>query len=335
MGKLPKGCIQCVRGLKSVFLATGVCSEGCFYCPLSSARKGKAVSYVNDALVREGRDVLLEVLASRSKGVGITGGDPILVVDYVADVIKLLKGCLGQEFHVHLYTTGKHLSENALRKLVDAGLNELRIHVTGAHSWRALEIALNYSSLDVGIENPAVPDFETLKNIVIEGFKLGVDFINLNEMEVSELNYVGMISRGLRVNPDGLTVAGSREAALQVLSWVLKEELPVNLHYCPARFKDKYQFRRRLIRRFKGSKRVYESINSEGLVKWIEVPFSDDDLLNSLILSDLAYRRGSTVYLSIRLAKHLPLNESQVVEAYPTTPRMILNTYETRPHLSL
>lgn len=279
---------------------------------------------------------MLEVLASRSKGVGITGGDPILVVDYVADVIKLLKGSLGLGFHVHLYTTGKHLSENALRKLVDAGLDELRIHITGAHSWRALGMALNYSSLDVGIENPAVPDFETLKNIVIEGFKLGVNFINLNEMEVSELNYVGVVSRGLRVNPDGLTVAGSREAALQTLSWVLKEGLPINLHYCPARFKDKYQFRRRLIRRFKGSKRVYESINSEGLVKWIEVPFSNDDFLNSLILSDLAYRRGSTVYLSVRLAKHLHLNESpKVVEAYPTTPRMILNTYETRSRLSL
>ncbi len=329
MGKLPKGCIQCVKGLKSVFLATGVCNEGCFYCPLSSAKKGKAVSYINEVPVREGRDILLEVLASRSKGVGITGGDPILVVDYVADVIKLLKGSLRRGFHIHLYTTGKHLNENALRKLVDAGLDELRIHVTGAHSWRALGMALNYSSLDVGIENPAVPDFETLKNIVVEGFKLGVNFINLNEMEVSELNYAGVVSRGLRVNPDGLTVAGSREAALQALNWVLGEGFPVNLHYCPARFKDKYQFRRRLIRRFRGSRRVYESINSEGLVKWIEVPFSDDDLLNGLILSDLAYRRGSTVYLSVRLAKRLNLNESpKVVEAYPTTPRMILNTYE-------
>ncbi|MEM0014246.1 MAG: radical SAM protein [Zestosphaera sp.] len=330
VGKLPKGCAQCIKGLKSVFFATGICGERCFYCPLSSHRKGSARNYINESLVRDERDILLEILASSSKGVGVTGGDPLIVADYVAEVIRLLKDNLGRRFHVHLYTTGKHLDEKVMNTLVNVGLDELRIHVTGTHSWEALRIALDHN-LDVGIENPAVPDFEGLKNMISEGVKFGVDFINLNEMEVSESNYLGIMSKGLRVNSDGLTVAGSRETALRVMAWVLEEGVPVNIHYCPARFKDMYQFRRRLIRRFRAVRMPYETLSIEGTVKWVEVPYSESESLRRLILSGLAVRRGNTVYASVKATKYwranLP-NNCRVVEAYPTTPRRILNTCE-------
>lgn len=330
VGKLPKGCVQCIKGLKSVFFATGACDEKCFYCPLSSRRRGSVASYINDTLVRNEQDILLEVLASSSEGVGITGGDPLIAIDYVVEVIKLLKNNLSRGFHIHLYTTGKRLDEKVMNKLVNAGLDELRIHITGTHSWRALKTAIDYS-LDVGVENPAIPDFEKLKSIVNEGLKLDVDFINLNEMEVSESNYLGILSRGLRVNDDGLTVAGSREAALRVLNWTIEEGVSLNIHYCPAKFKDMYQFRRRLVRRFKAVRMPYETLNSEGTVRWVEIPYDDSESLKKLVLSGLAVRRGDIIYTSVKVVKRgyvKPFGRYRVVEAYPTTPRRILNICE-------
>jgi len=331
IGRLPRGCNLCVKGLKSVFFVTGVCNEKCFYCPISTSRRGKTSAYINEVFVNKVNDIVLEVLASGSRGVGITGGDPLLAVDYVVKVMRTLKEVFGRDFHIHMYTTGKNLRTEYLDILSDAGLDELRIHVTGQHSWDALKSALNYGFV-TGIENPAIPDFSKLRDLVVKGLELGAHFINLNEMEVSESNYVGILSRGLKVNPDGLTVRGSREAALQVMSWVLKEGLAANIHYCPAKFKDKYQYRRRLIKRFKRTRLPYESINREGVTKWVEVPYEDNQLLNYLILSDLALKKGDIVYSSVKLFKKLrntisKRQQIRLIEAYPTTPRKLLNIY--------
>ncbi|MFN3268235.1 MAG: radical SAM protein [Zestosphaera sp.] len=329
IGKLPRGCDLCIKGLKSVFFVTGVCNEKCFYCPISSYRRGRTNAYINEVLVSEKNDIVLEVLASGSRGVGITGGDPLLAIDEVIEVLRTLKEVLGKNFHAHMYTTGRNLRTEHLDKLSDAGLDELRIHVTGPHSWVALKHALDYS-FDVGIENPAIPDFSKLRNLIEDGYRLGVRFINLNEMEVSESNYAGILSKGFKVNPDGLTVRGSREAALQAMHWVLEEGLAVNIHYCPARFKDKYQYRRRLIKRFKRTRLPYETLGREGIVKWVEAPYKDDQLINYLVLSGLALRRGEVMYSSIKLLKKLMnvIHEDKqikVVEAYPTNPRKLLN----------
>ena len=329
IGKLPKGCSLCINGFKSVFFVTGVCNERCFYCPISSTRKGRTDTYVNEKLVSEVNDVILEVLASGSRGVGITGGDPLLAIDYVTELIRTLKETFKRSFHIHLYTTGKNLRVEYLDRLNDAGLDELRIHVTGSYSWDALKSALDYS-FNTGIENPAIPDFNKLRDLVWEGYRLGAQFINLNEMEVSESNYRGILSRGLKINTDGLTVSGSREVALQVMNWVLEEGLSINIHYCPARFKDKYQYRRRLIKRFKRTRAPYESINREGVVKWVEVPYENNQLIDYLILSGLALKKNNIVYSSTKLSKKLrsilpSRQQIRVIEAYPTTPRKLLN----------
>ncbi|MEO3993060.1 MAG: radical SAM protein [Desulfurococcaceae archaeon TW002] len=329
IGRLPRGCDLCIKGLKSVFFVTGVCNEKCFYCPISSYRRGMTDAYINEVLVSRENDIILEVLASGSRGVGITGGDPLLTIDNVIKVLRTLKEVLGGSFHIHMYTTGRNLKTEYLDRLSNAGLDELRIHVTGPHSWIALKHALDYD-FDVGIENPAIPDFNKLRDLIEEGYKLGVHFINLNEMEVSESNYAGILSKGFKVNPDGLTVRGSREAALQAMNWVLEKGLTINIHYCPARFKDKYQYRRRLIKRFKKTRLPYETLSREGVVKWVEAPYKDDQLINYLVLSGLALKKGEVIYSSIRLFKKLknviPADQQiKVVEAYPTNPRKLLN----------
>ncbi len=323
VGELLRGCELCMKGAKSVVFVTGVCPEKCFYCPLSPSRKNRDLMYVNEVRATSLTDIVLESIASGSEGAGITGGDPLARIDRTLSIIKGLKEFFGSHYHIHLYTTGILLNDAKLRRLVDAGLDELRIHVVGDHSWKALEKALEFP-LDVAIENPVLPGSENLlRHMIAKAVDMGVKYVNLNELEFSEGNYESMLMRGYSVRDDGVAAEGSKETALEIMRWVIDEGLPISVHFCPARYKDKYQFRRRMARRAVRTRMVYEDVD-DGLVRWLKIDFCDPDKLKELIAMGLAFKVRDGVVTSTRVT--LPFGcKWRVVEAYPTTPRRVLN----------
>jgi len=325
VGKLPKGCELCMRGLKSVVFVTGVCPDNCFYCPISYQKKGKDVTYVNESRVRDEKDLILEICACGSRGASMTGGDPIARLDRTVRYVRTLKNFFGNSFHIHLYTSGTLLTDDAMNKLVKAGLDEIRVHIIGKHSWEALRIALKYP-MSVGIENPAIPGTEDLlKNIIVRAHELGVDFINLNELEFSETNQYQLMLRGIKPTEDGISAFGSKETALRILKWVEEEGLAISVHYCPASFKDKVQFKLRMLRRARITRRVYEEVTSEGLVLWAEIP-SDSPAVRELRLKNLAFYAGEVTRTHPAVAKSLG-GKIRLIEAYPVDPRKVLNTW--------
>lgn len=311
-----------MNGAKSVIFATGLCGVGCYYCPISPQRKGRDVVYVNDVVVESPRDLVEEVAASMSEGVGITGGEPLLVITRVVEFIRLLKEVFGSRFHVHLYTSGVGLGEKSLEELINAGLDELRVHVVSGESLEAVKLALDFP-VDVVVENPAIPgDGERLKKLVSALSSLGVRYVNLNELEVSELNLDSLSLRGFLVSSSGRSAAGSREAALEVLGWVEERGMEVFVHYCPALYKDVYQYPRRLLRRAIATRRVFEEVVG-GLVKWVEADCHRG--LERLVPIGLAFKYGETCYTHPKVGTSLGLGK--VVEALPLTPRKALNEY--------
>jgi len=324
IGDLPRGCELCMEGAKSVIFVTGVCPERCWYCPLSRSRKGRDVTYVNEVLARDIKDVVTEVAANLSRGAGITGGDPIARLDRAIEIIRALKDAFGQDFHIHLYTTGYLLTEEGMRELVRAGLDEIRIHITGEHSYRALAIAAK-SGIDVGVENPAIPGTEKeLLNAIRKATEIGAGFVNLNELEFSEGNEASLILRGYRTE-NGVAAVGSRETALRVMAAVMEEGIDISVHYCPARYKDAVQYRRRLARRAVATRMPYEEIEGS-LVKWAEID-ADEEISKRLVVGGLAFICGGRVVTSDTLAKRLGLRHT-LVKAYPLSPRKIIETRE-------
>jgi hypothetical protein len=83
--------------------------------------------------------------------------------------------------------------------------------------------------------------------------------MNLNELEASETNFEQLRKMGLRLtNTDSASIAGSAEAALEILEWGSEHLASLNMHYCSARFKDSVQLRNRLERRLKETIRDLE-----------------------------------------------------------------------------
>ena len=238
-----------------VLFVTGICRFRCFYCPVSPGRNQKDVVYVNERRVLSDRDLLDEAHAIGAGGTGITGGDPLGVVDRVEHFVRLLKTEFGPGHHIHLYTHEPNAEK--LERLARAGLDEVRLHIPhylwgpllrDGRAYRTVLEAAPSWGLRRGVEVPVLPEKAAeLRRLLRALDRIGVDFVNLNELEFSETNEEGLRERGYQVDPThGGGVRGSRAVAERL---VRDTSLSVPVHYCSSRFKDAVQLRQRLLRR--------------------------------------------------------------------------------------
>lgn len=331
--RLSRGCRLCRKGAKMVLLVTGKCGESCYYCPLSEAKKGKDVVYANELLVKDDQDVIGEAEAIGARGTGITGGDPLMAMERTLRYIRLLKERFGPGHHIHLYTAT--VDRQKYLRLQEAGLDELRIHPP-IELWLRLEglglaDALEGLDMKVGFEVPVIPgDLEGLLSICRHAADLGLDFVNLNELEVSETNCQALIGRGFHVRSDvSSAMQGSMETAWQVME-EMGDLVPV--HFCSSSFKDQVQLRERLKRRAKRTARPMDLITSEGMVLLGVIETDDlEGAVRSLeeqeVPPELFYLDEKRKRLEVaswvleNLASVLPFR-CYLVEEYPTADRL-------------
>jgi uncharacterized protein len=230
--------------------------------------------------VLDDADLLEEARAMGATGTGITGGDPLGAIDRTEHYVRLLRTTFGPDHHLHLYT--HEPNPEKLERLARAGLDEVRLHIphylwgnlhgAGAAYRRVLEEAPRWG-LRRGVEIPVLPEKEAeLRRLLLALGELGVDFVNLNELEYSETNADGLDARGYRVEAGtGWGVEGSRAVADRMVR-ELRTTVPV--HYCSSKFKDAVQLRQRLIRRAARSAPAWAETTDEGTVVFgvVEVP---------------------------------------------------------------
>jgi uncharacterized protein len=254
-GALSPACTQCQEGRKMVLFVTGLCRFRCFYCPVSERRNQKDVVYANERLVRSDQDVLDEARSIGASGTGITGGDPLGVIDRTEHFVRLLKREFGPEHHIHLYTHEPNAEK--LERLARAGLDEFRLHIphylwgplSGAGgAYRDVLVRAPTWGIRRGVEIPVLPEKEAeLRRLLVALDTIGVDFVNLNELEFSETNEAKLHERAYALDPrNGWGVRGSRAVAERL---VREMRLGVPIHYCSSRFKDGVQLKQRLLRR--------------------------------------------------------------------------------------
>ncbi|MHA1238477.1 MAG: radical SAM protein [Candidatus Odinarchaeia archaeon] len=335
LGELSCGCKQCMEGDKLVIFVTGLCNNSCYYCPISQERAGKDVIYANEKRVRTYRDILEEAKLTNAKGAGITGGEPLLKVNRVCKIIRLLKENFGEKFHIHLYTSGTEVNREILKGLYEAGLDEIRFHPIREDLWERVKIALEFP-LKVGVEIPVIPGTEEeLKGRIKYLEENDVHFLNLNELEFSERNAENLIAKKFKLRKDSITaVSGSYETALTVLNWA-KNNSKLNIHYCPSSLKDSVQLRNRLIKRAKNVSKPFEEITEDGLLlkgviygnSLSEIKILRKILINkyevppNMITINLKKQRIETAWYIVKeIAEEIKRKKFKVaiVEQYPT-----------------
>ncbi|MCS7144075.1 MAG: radical SAM protein [Archaeoglobaceae archaeon] len=227
---LPEGCKLCRRGAKLVLFLTGVCKNSCFYCPISNERRDKDVLFANEREIKSTEDFLAEVELMSAEGVAITGGEPLLKLERVLEFVRLSQK-LG--LHVHLYTSIP-AKEDVLKKLK---VDEIRFHPPELKTPELYEEPIRIAKklgIDAGFEIPTIRYEPKIVEIVNENDA----FLNINQLEASETNWSALEERDFEIT----------DYYVECREVVKMFEKAKKFHYCSARFKDKAQFRRRLIR---------------------------------------------------------------------------------------
>lgn len=328
----PEGCHLCYKGAKLVLFVTGLCQKNCFYCPVSEARSRKDVIFANERPVLSEKDILEEAHSMNAMGTGITGGEPILVLERVLAYIRLLKITFGRSHHIHLYTAQSPHRE-ILEKLKTAGLDEIRFHppfeIFDSISESGFDRSVSWAkelNLDVGFEIPSIQGAE-----YIAKFALDHDvFLNLNELEFSESNRRAMKEMDFTVKDDESCAAkGSREVAFDII----KKSPQLKAHYCSSCFKDAVQLRKRLQRTAEITARKFDEITSDGTLIYGVIQGEISEIVRLLtrlrVPQDLYYSNQDRVELGWWVLHEISSEIGDRVvcwyeESYPSFGRMVV-----------
>ena len=136
-----------------------------------------------------------------------------------------------------------------------------------------LKLCMDYIK-DVGVEIPSIPNYEEeIIYLAEELNEIGVKFLNINELEYSETNYVILKQKGFTEKNDfSSEILGSEETAQKVIKYFREKnenesnKFKLIIHYCPSALKDGIQMKNRLINRAKNIAKDYDIITDEGLI---------------------------------------------------------------------
>ena len=349
-----EGCIQCQMGSKLVLFITGHCHWMCDYCPLSENRREIDWMFANERRVDIGdwQAVIEEARAMNATGAGITGGDPVMARDRVLEACKILKNEFGNDFHLHMYTSIPFKAEWA-NDFAEAGLDEIRFHFLDMESEKYTQTmaACVESGMLTGVEIPCEPDKEDELMELLETMRdMPVQFLNLNELEITVGNHDNMEIRGFNLSEEITAgAAGSGELATRMKDRVMaasigaadpedgtvREPYPYHLKFCTATYKDSGQLRRRFIRRGEHTISPHEILTEDGTLLFGAVDCSQEDSEGWIeeIHTETGLPRRFMLYDSENERIELPLSMAEelvgeidahicLVEVHPTHERL-------------
>ncbi len=302
VGSLPTGCDLCMKGMKLVYFMGGDCAHPShckWYCPISPERRSPNAHFADEIPIKDFNSIkktveklVYEAKSIDAKGMSFTGGDPLSSPakrDRVVAIIQAMKIEMGDDFHIHLYTSGTNFDVVTANKLEAAGLDDLRFHPSEKNFFR-IEFATGRKYTVAG-EVPVIPteeNFMYLLKLADHLDMIGADFLNLNEFEICAPNQNELIKRNFHLEENSIAaVDGSRRYALRFLE-EFRPRGGLTIHFCPAAVKDGVQIRERYLRRANHIRKEYEEISDDGCLLFLQIQGSVQEVktLYDTLLND-------------------------------------------------
>jgi len=220
------------------------CNKSCFYCPVLPKLQGRDFVLTPYKKIKSIKEILR--IAENFSAASISGGDPLCTIEKTAKIIKALKNNFGSGFYIHLYTNAGLLNAKTAKKLADAGLDEIRLHSFNLNKFRIAKKFIPH----VGAEVVAVPEEKGKLTKLVSGLDaLGIEFVNLNELEVAALNLPEIRRRGYKIRKK--SIVGSDELGKILVKEARRRKLKIAVHYCSV--KEEADAAERRDRRYKNS----------------------------------------------------------------------------------
>lgn len=238
--RFPKGCRSCLLGTGlSAVRKTNKCNIQCKFCynfgeldqipPIGEGlwEIGGTKFYEQDI------DLLLSIY-DKPTGISYVYLEPFMEIEkYYGVIAKFHKAGI----HQHMYTNGLCVTEESLKALKEAGLDELRFNLGGTNCAdaviRNMALAKQYIP-DVGIETPMTPEFfEAFFEKKEAILATGIDFINCAELHLNMNNLGNFLGENMYMCRLGyLSPISSRDLTLQFMKIASEENWPVAVHDC-------------------------------------------------------------------------------------------------------
>ncbi|MBC2851893.1 radical SAM protein [Cetobacterium sp. 8H] len=236
----PKGCVSCLfgDGLGGI-RKTHKCNLLCKFCyyhdnidnqesiPDGMWEIGETLFYEDDI------DLLLSI-QKKPSGIAYVYLEPFLEIEKYYGIIKKLSDA---GIYQHMYTNGSLCTRENLKKLGEAGLNELRFNLGAVKcSDQVIEymaMAKEYIPM-VGIETPMTPEFyEAFQEKKDKILKTGIDFMNCAELHFGEDNINNYVGERMYVARRGyISPLWSREITLKLMKQACDENWGMVVHDC-------------------------------------------------------------------------------------------------------
>lgn len=243
--KFPAGCRSCLCGTGlSAIRKTNKCNLECKFC--YNYGELDTIPPVGEGLWEIGGTKFYEhdmdlLLSTNRKPTGISYVylEPFIEIEKYYGIIKKFKQ---SNVHQHMYTNGTLATDENLKALGAAGLDELRFNL-GASDCAdevidGIRIAKKYIPA-VGIETPMTPEFYDafkLKKQAILDTKL--DFMNCAELHLNANNIGNYSGENMYINRLGyVSPTWSREITLKIMKMASDENWDMVVHDCSNRTK--------------------------------------------------------------------------------------------------
>ncbi len=271
------GCKHCGEGTWSCLFINGKCNGRCFFCPSEQTEIGEPVT--NALQFTSPTDYLDYLNNFGIKGVSISGGEPLLTLDKSLKFLSAVQNRFGSEIHKWLYTNGILITEENLKRLRDAGLNEIRLNLFAQnYNLDKVRLASRYIPT-VTVEIPAVPeDHDLLCSLLPKLTESGVKFLNLHQLRCTSYNYKKFIARGYTfLHDQDATVLESELAALKTIQSAVESDIRLPINYCSFVYRNNFQRIRARQRSAPCLVKPYEEITDTGMIRSLSVKIPGEE----------------------------------------------------------
>jgi len=238
--KFPNGCRSCLLGTGlSAIRKTNKCNLECKFCYNYGELDrippvGEGMWEIGGTKFYEKDIDLLLSIQQKPTGIAYVYLEPFMEIEKYYPIIKKFREA---GIHQHLYTNGTLATEETLKALSEAGLNEIRFNLGASNCSdkviKNIGIAKKYIK-NVGIETPMTPEFFKVffkKKQAI--FETNLDFINCAELHLNENNIDNYYGENMYISRHGyVSPIWSRELTLKFMKIADEENWDLVVHDC-------------------------------------------------------------------------------------------------------
>ena len=238
--RFPEGCRSCLLGTGlSAIRKTNKCNLECKFCynygELDALPPvGEGLWEIGGTKFYENDIDLLLAIQKKPTGISYVYLEPFMEIEKYYPIVRKFHAA---GIHQHLYTNGTLCTEETLKALAEAGLDEIRFNLGASNCAdkviENIRIAKKFFP-QVGIETPMTPEF-------FEGFHkkkaailaTGLDFMNCAELHLNANNIDNYEGAPMYISRRGyISPIWSRELTLKLMKTASDENWPIAVHDC-------------------------------------------------------------------------------------------------------